>query len=149
MSVNKAENFSISQPLSTFVVIATQEFHYDPNLSSRSAHEKLWSKDSKRDSLWLPILIGYVCSRVTYPFVFTHFWDLQWGVPFSACRKRECCLRIVNKAEIHLSKIGLVDSKGHNLNGPTGRMPLSSLCTCILRLPCLRGFGISHYTFRA
>ena len=44
----------------------------------------------------------------------TYFWGPLWDALFSACRKRKCCLRLVNKVEISFSKMAFVDCKWSN-----------------------------------
>ena len=48
------------------------------------------------------------------------------GCFFSACRKRECCMWLVNKVEIYKSKIGFLYCKWSNLNASRVIHPLLS-----------------------
>ena len=51
-------------------------------------------------------------------------FEANCGVPFSLeAGKGKCCIWLVNKVEIHFAKIGFLECKWFNLNGPGSDTP--------------------------
>ena len=80
-----------------------------------------------------------------------HFWGPLWSALYSAGRKRECCMWLINKVEIYFSKIGFVNCKWSNLNVPGSYTPwlhslLGSTVGC--PFPCMQEKGMVHLAFK-
>ena len=80
-----------------------------------------WAKIGIVDCKWSNLNAQRSYTPWCHPFLGSYV-----GCPFLCAGKGKCCMWLVNKVEIHLTKIGFVEYKWSNLNAPRFIHPLVS-----------------------